>query len=62
VNLTGGNLNLHPSVMHGDEVATFQLMVEVQSKEQLKEVLETLRKVEDIMAVERMLEHPKEEN
>ncbi len=61
VNLTGGNLNLHPSVMHGDELATFQLMVEVRNRQQLQEVLEALRGVEDVMAVERILEHPKEE-
>jgi len=47
--------------MHGDELATFQLMVEVRNRQQLQEVLEALRGVEDVMAVERILEHPKEE-
>jgi GTP pyrophosphokinase len=53
VNLTGGNINIQPTVSHGDGNAVFYLMVEVWNTEQLDDVVVAIGQVEDVILVQR---------
>ena len=53
VNLTGGNINIQPTVSHGDGNAVFYLMVEVCDTDQLGEVVKAIDQIEDVILVQR---------
>ncbi len=56
VNLTGGSLNLQPSVTHNYERAALYLVVEVHDEEDLRETIQGIGKVEDVLKVQRNYE------
>jgi len=53
VNLMGGNLNLKPSIVHEDEIAEFELVVELRGVDQLNRVISSIKQVKDVISVRR---------
>ncbi len=56
VNLAGGNLSLKPSITHEDQVAEFELVIEVINTEQLGNVIKAISGVKDVISVGRVFQ------